>query len=149
MDWVGSLLIGALLGALLTYFTTNYITMLSMDVASLNDHVAQVKLIEKYAVAYWLTDPNVDPIQNHNLETKLLGAISASAYFEKEAKRILCGNYSKYCQLDQELYESATGGNFQSKSKAMDPERVIKTMKVCNELCALLRKSRRSLYWVR
>ncbi|WP_424973580.1 hypothetical protein [Dinoroseobacter sp. S124A] len=135
----------AFAGALITYIAQNYLAMQSEDSAHLNDHISEIKLIESYAVAYWLAEP--DDVEQRLYQAKLEGAISASGCFNKDAQRILGNKYNEYVKLDQAIYEAATGGQFGTATKKIDYNRVVEIMTLCNELRSLLRQSRRSQYW--
>ena len=135
-------------GALLTYIAQNYFAMQAEDSAHVNDHISEITLIEAYAVAYWLVEPDEKDIQRLN-QAKLEGAISASACFNEDARRILGKDYGKYINLDQAIFEAATGGQFGTATKQIDYSRVVEIMSLCNEMRSLLRRSRRSQYWLR
>ncbi|WP_320177505.1 hypothetical protein [Roseovarius pacificus] len=122
--------------------------MQSEDSAHLNDHISEIKLIEGYAVEYWLADPVLENFKQKYNQAKLEGAISASGCFNEDAKRILGNKYSAYVKLDQAIYEAATGGQFGTAAKQADYNRVIEIMRLCNEMRSLLRQSRRSQYWL-
>lgn len=142
-------ILAGVFGALLAYLAQTYFAMQSQDSAYLNDHITEIQRIENYAVAYWLTDPKLDSDGMLIHQAKLEGAISASGCFNNDAKRILGKNYEKYVSLDQSIFETATGGSFQTNLKKVDYPRVVEIMRYCNEMRALLRRSRRQQYWAR
>lgn len=142
-------ILAGLFGALLAYLGQTYFAMQSQDSAYLNDHISEIQRIEDYAVAYWLTDQKLDSARLLLHQTKLEGAISASGCFNNDAKRILGKNYQNYVSLDQLIYEAATGGSFSTNLKEIDYNRVVEIMTYCNEMRALLRRSRRQQYWAR
>lgn len=137
----------ALAGALITYIVQNFFAMQSEDSAHLNDHISEIKLIESYAVAYWLAEPGAEGKEQRLYQAKLEGAISASSCFNIDAQRILGSKYNEYVKLDQAIYDAATGGQFGTATKEIDYDRVVEIMKLCNELRSLLRQSRRNKYW--
>lgn len=139
----------AFAGALITYMAQNYFAMQSEDSAHLNDHISEIKLIESYAVAYWLAEPDEGGKEQRLYQAKLEGAISASGCFNEDAQRILGNNYNDYVKLDQAIYEATTGGQFGTATKEIDYNRVVEIMGLCNELRSLLRQSRRNQYWAR
>lgn len=141
--------LAASLAAIFTSLIHTYFQMRSADVDSINDHIGEIRRIEEYAVAYWLVDPATNPDEELRLSTCLSGAMSASSHFNEVAGRIFGSSYAKYIDLDQRLYNTATGGMFQSAGRQIDTRRVIETMNICNELRALLRKRRRSIFWTK
>lgn len=142
-------LAGALLGGLIHYLIQNYLNLHTADVDLINNQIEQIGRIEKAGVDYWHHDPTDAEGEDKRLASLLNGEMTSSSYFEKDAKRLMKLKYSKYEALDGELYDMATGGDFQTKAKAVDCERVIGLMAKCHELRAFLRKTRRSVYWAR
>ena len=145
----GVAIFAALAGALITYLAQNYFAMQSEDSAHLNDHISEIKLIESYAVAYWLAEPDEEEKKQRLYQAKLEGAISSSSCFNEDAQRILGNKYNKYVKLDQAIYEAATGGEFGTATKAIDYNRVVEIMTLCTQMRSLLRQSRRNQYWAR
>lgn len=123
--------------------------MQSEDSAHLNDHISEIKLIESFAVAYWLEEQDEGEKNERLYQAKLEGAISASGCFNQDAQRILGDNYNEYVKLDQAIFEATTGGQFGTISKKVDYNRVVEIMTLCNEMRSLLRRSRRKQYWAR
>ena len=95
----------------------------------------------------WLNDATLNPTEDLRFSACLNGAMSASTCFYEVARRVLGCLYPEYDELDQTLFEAATGGDFQSVVKVVDPNRVVEIMTTCNEMRSLLRKARRSLFW--
>lgn len=142
-------LAGALLGGLVQYLIQNYLNLHSADVDLINNQIEQVDRIEKAGIAYWHYDPVVDELEDQRLAAILNGEMTSSSYFEEEAMRLMKSRYASYETLDGGIFDIATGGQFQTKSKEVDCERVIELMAKCHELRAFLRKTRRSVYWAR
>ncbi|WP_270729579.1 hypothetical protein [Shimia sp. Alg240-R146] len=136
----------ALAAALLTYLAQNYFAMQSEDSAHLNDHISEIKIIESYAVEYWLADPDEEEKKQRLYQVKLEGAISSSSCFNEDAQRILGYKYTEYVKLDQAIFEAATGGAFGTAEKAIDYNRVVEIMTLCTQMRSLLRQSRRIQY---
>lgn len=139
----------ALLGALLTYLAQNYFAMQSQDAQCIDDHILEIRNIENYALEYWLTDPKENPVADAVLASKVQGAMTVSSCFNVEARRLLGALHQEYIELDQWIFDAATGGDFLGNSRTIDGNRAIEIMSACNNMRALLRRSRRRLYWAR
>lgn len=136
----------ALAGALLTYLAQTYFAMHSEDSSHLSDHIDEVRRIENYAVDYWLADPKDDAAKQRHFQAQLEGAVSASSCFNEDARRILGWRYGEYVDLDQKIYDAATGGSFGSSDKEIEYNRVVEIMSLCNQMRSLLRQARRGQY---
>lgn len=121
----GVAVFAAFAGALLTYLAQNYFAMQSENSAHLNDHISELERIESYAVAYWSAEPREGRKKQQLYQAKLEGAISASGCFNEVAQRILGNDYSKYMEMDQAIYEAATGGQFGAAAKKIDYHRIV------------------------
>lgn len=139
-------IVGGLVGGLVAYLMQMHLTMYSADTSSLNEHIDELRIIEDYAVAYWLLDHDEDLRVESDLEAKLEGALTASACFNEDAKRILGRLYPAYVEFDQEFFDAVTGGDFQTAHRKSEPHRVIEIIRIGNEMRALLRKGRRQQY---
>ena len=136
-------------GGLITYLVGNYKSLTETDVTMVNDQIEQTWRIEGCAVDYWLADTKSSSENDKHLASLLNGAMTASSYFENDAERLMAHSYSKFKELDDDLFDLATGGDFQGHARDVDHDRVIQIISKCNEMRSFLRKTRRSIFGAR
>ncbi|MEO8242956.1 MAG: hypothetical protein ABI832_11610 [bacterium] len=139
---------GALIGALITILIQARMTMRSMDVSALNDHIAQVTTIEGLAVDYWLLDGKNEVAMELASAARLRGTLDASLAFRPTAERLFAARFTEFKDADGELFDTATGGGFETVGRLVDPERAISVMQAANLLRGMLREQRRRIYWL-
>ncbi|UWS06742.1 hypothetical protein [Phaeobacter inhibens] len=135
-------IVGALAAAILQYVTN----VLYENISTINDHIEEIKGIEVRAIQYWLIDPASDQSAEDESGALLQGAMSASAMFNINGRSLLGCHHDKYIELDQQLFEAATGGDFRGAAKKPDYQRVEEISTICCEIRALLRKCRKAQF---
>ncbi len=136
-----------LAGGLTTFVLTAVFAMKKAEIDSINDHIGELRNIETLATEYWLQ--NATHQKESEMVARLKGAFSASAHFNNVAPRILGYRYEIYAELDTQLYDLATGGQFESASRTSNSSTAIDIISICTEIRALLREARRSIFWTR
>ncbi|MBR3371151.1 MAG: hypothetical protein IKG52_11045 [Rhodobacteraceae bacterium] len=146
---LGEVVLGFIGGGIVTYLAQNYIRIIDEDVKLLNDHIDDLETLEQSAIAYWLSSAKHLSHEDKCLRARIYGALSVADCFRPSAERLLGCNGKEYFALDAELYDIATGGDFETQSKKMDPDRAAEIIKVAHKMRSVLRRSRRSMYWFR
>jgi hypothetical protein len=143
-------LIASIVGAVLALAAQTFFSIRATNVSLIDDHIEDIKIIESIAVKYWLSSNEPAAIQSEDCQPyRLEGAMTASSCFNELASDIMGQGYKKYRSLDFELYDLCTGGDFRSKDRMFDGDRVIQIIECCNRLRSALRLARRSQYWIR
>jgi hypothetical protein len=138
---------GVILGGLISYLITNFMSKKATDVDLINNQMDQVSKLESYALDYWLNDGEAVKDSNDKSAALVNGAMTAGSYFEEHAVRIMSKlQYATYTRLDGELFDLVTGGTFETAEKAVDCERVVEIMAKCNEVRGFLAMARRSMF---
>ena len=141
-----TVLAGALAGALITVIIQSFLAVRNMDISALNDNISLINSVESLAVDYWLRVGEEDPEKELASAARLRGTLDASAAFEATARRLFKAAYESFQVLDGDLFDAATGGQFESAGRKADPERAIAVMQLCNRLRGKLREQRRNIF---
>lgn len=139
-------IITASVAFLLGFFSATYFAMRQADISSINDHLEDIKQIESLAVLYWLGEFK-SPQEQASTGHRLRGKLHAAALFRERSSNLLGCRYVEFRSLDGDLFDVATGGDFESASFSPSPETAITVMTKCNEIRALLRTVRKHIYW--
>jgi hypothetical protein len=136
MSLIFSILVGFLSGSYFAWRLT--------EIAAVNDHIEDLKEIERLAASYWLGE---NPETKDVLAHKLRGKLYASSVFRAKFSSVIGKQLAAYTELEGQLFDTATGGTFQTISFEPDAGTAVSVMRICNELRALLRTVRRQVYW--
>lgn len=140
-------LCGIILGGLISFLITNFMSKKATDVDLINNQMEQVSKLESYALDYWLNGGDAVKGSNAKLAALVNGAMTAGSYFEEHAVKIMSKfQYATYTRLDGELFDLVTGGTFETVEKVVDCERVVEIMAKCNEIRSFLATTRRSIF---
>jgi hypothetical protein len=145
-------LILVLTGALLAFIAQNIFFFKTENVSIVNDYIKIYSDIEDYATKYWLCDceSNKDSLfLNFDCISHINGMINASGHFYETAQNVLGKYHNEFVEIDQNLFDLVTGGEYESKNKKRDINRAIEIITKCNEMKALLHKSRRAQFWAK
>lgn len=145
-EWVAAIA-GGIIGGLATYLLQTLTNLRSEDVAAINNHIADIDRIEAAAIEYWLHDAKKDPSRAKELAAVLNGCLAVSGCFNVSARELLSNRYGEYKRLDDELFDVATGGNFQVADRRPDLERVTGIMSVCHSMRMVLKQARKARFW--
>lgn len=146
---VASVLLGALGGGLITYLAQNYARLLGEDVARLNDHIADLEVLEAAVTEYWLSSEDHGSAVDQAMRARIRGALSVTDCIRPDLERLLASLAQEYRRLDANFFDLATGGSFETHEKAPDHDRAASIMVKAHQMKALLRRARRSLFWFR
>lgn len=144
-----SVLFGAVCGATLTFVIQSFYSRRSQDIAHLNDFISDFQKIEHFSVKYWLGDSVKNPNIQKKLSVQLRGALHASSIFYEVGKDLLASDWEKFKELDAKLFDTTTGGAFETNSQTPEPSRVTEIMEITNAIRLLLRSARRKTYGIR
>jgi hypothetical protein len=140
-------ILGTIVGWLLGFFGQSYFSLRSQDVAQINDFLNDLDRIERLSIEYWLNGKE-DESQS-KVAAQLRGALHASSMFLAVCEKLLANDWEKFEALDGRLFDTATGGEFETAKQAPDYARVVEIMECTNEIRSLLRVARRKTYWAR
>lgn len=140
-------IVGVLIGSILTLLLQFLLASRLTKVAILNDHAADISNIEKLATEYWLEPGQADADQEKVRAAKLKGAVHSTASFAKQAEKLFRAKYKEYKDLDFQIFDATTGGDFETTERAVDADRVVRVILLCSEMRAMLRSQRSRLYW--
>lgn len=149
VDAMLAALLGAIIGALCTFFVQSYYSIRSQDIAHINDFIQDLERIERFSVEYWLNAKKSDHEAQKRNAAQLRGALHASTMFFSVGPNLLANDWQKFTELDGRLFDTATGGEFETAKQEADPARVVEIMECTNEIRSLLRDARRKTYWAR
>tara|TARA_R110000751_G_scaffold144643_1_gene248232 strand:+ start:1434 stop:1904 length:471 start_codon:yes stop_codon:yes gene_type:complete len=135
---------GLIIGAAIGWFLQQYRVARSEDAAIINEHIKDIEKFSDAAQAYWLKVP---ASQDEELAAaaKVRAAHAATTLLYGEVGKLCDLNGSDYRKLSLTLFDTATGGNFESSRIAIDAPRAIEVYDVSAQLIHLLRKSRRDV----
>jgi hypothetical protein len=143
-------LAAGLIGAFLAFAAQNIFYFKAENVSIVNDYIKSYEEIERYATRYWLSgDENSKDSRGVDIEcvAHINGMINASNQFYETAQSVLGKFHDEFVEIDQELFDLVTGGSFNSRGKKVDINRATEIITKCNEMKALLHKSRRAQFW--
>lgn len=146
-----SVLASGCVGALATLAVQTYFGMRTARIDLMNDYIKDLSEIESLASEYWLEAtalPAGDP-KRRILQARLRGRLHAARCFNTVAGKFLGEDHATYIRLDEELFLTATGGDFESSKAIQDLPRADRVMSLCSDIRALLRLARRKAFWVR
>ena len=139
----------AVIGALFGFIIQSYNSLRTQDIAHINDFISDLERIESLAVKYWSNNYKNNSNEQRMIASQLRGAFHASSVFLGVAQPLLASHWEKFSKLDGLLFDTATGGSFETKSQSIDPARIVEIMTHTNEIRCVLRNSRRNIYWFR
>ncbi|NRP11463.1 hypothetical protein XMM379_000633 [Aliiroseovarius sp. xm-m-379] len=136
---IAAALIGALIGFLLAFVAQAFWGRKGQVLAHVNDYISDLDRVERLATDFW----SVDQKSTSDAErAKLRAATHATALFLDEAENLLGDLSKEHEKLDFELFDAATGGDFDSSQRTADLKRVERVIIACNQIRNLVRKAR-------
>lgn len=136
----------ALVAFCLGVASATYFAMRQTDVAALNDHIDDIRQVEALASSYWLGEED-DERKRDIVGHRLRGKLHTTALFRGSYAKVLGAELAEYKRLEGDLFDLATGGNFQTADFKPDPKVANAIMTNCNEMRILLRRVRKHIYW--
>ncbi len=147
MEEFGYVVIGAILTWLGTVLHGNYFSIRSQSVNYIDDYLRDLGTIESLAVEYW--SKNASAPEEKLLSARLRGALHSSSIFLEYSKNALGNDHPRFTDLDGEMYDAATGGDFDGADRVESYERIVRIATTASELRHLLRAARMKTYWAR
>lgn len=142
-------LVAAVVAALLTFIIQAWIIRASDAATLLNEQIVQIGRLEKIAIEFWSCDADQDFRSLQCQQAEIEGVLAATSHFLDAADPILGMRRVRYKQLDDEVFDAITGGDFASHSRRSDPDRVRNIIVSCGSQCSLLRHARRNILWLK
>ncbi|WP_421917356.1 hypothetical protein [Mesorhizobium sp.] len=138
----------AFIGAMIGWFLQQYRLMRSEEIALVNEHIKDIEKLGDSAQSYWLKEPKdasdeilvAGKVKAHHAATTLLYPLILK----------VCGRRAdEYKRLSRNVYESATGGNFESADRKADPARAMESFDLAVQIVHLLRLTRTDIMSLR
>lgn len=145
-EWLAAV-VGGIVGGLTSYLFQTFLNIKNEDVAVINNHISDIDRIERAATEYWLCDASQNQGKAEELAAILSGCLAVSGCFNAHAAKLLGYRYSDYKLLDDDLFDLATGGDFQVAGRNPDLQRVTSIITACHSLRLVLKHARRARFW--
>jgi hypothetical protein len=116
----------------------------SEESARINEHINDIVKFSEAAQHYWLKKP-VDAEEEAYLAARVRVAHAATTLLYSEIAEMYGPILPNFKDKSQELYLTATGGQFEQYKRQSDPPRAMATVDQTAELIHLLRTARLSL----
>lgn len=144
---MAELIIGLILGALVSYLAQNFASIRSMQIEQLNSHINTLDRIEELSTSYWLADQDCYSSVLRGTEARINGQWSAFNCFEPHAVKLLGDQYAKYRDLSGKLFDFITAGEYETARRELEKERTQQIVACCAELRSLLTTGRIRMFW--
>lgn len=130
-----------ILGAVIGWFLQQYRVARSEDIALVNEHIKDIEKFCDAAQTYWLKTPTTTE-EDAGLAAKVRATHSATTLLYPDIGKICQNRESEYKFLTFDLFDAATGGQFEGHAREMDAQRVIEIGDASARLVHLLRVNR-------
>lgn len=131
----------AFIGAMIGWFLQQYRLMRSEEVALINEHIKDIEKLADSSQAYWLKQPK-DPEEEVLVAGRVKAHHAATTLLYPTIVEICGRRAQEYKRLSQAVYETATGGNFESPDRRADPARAMESFDLAVQTVHLLRLTR-------
>ncbi|MEI9404442.1 hypothetical protein [Mesorhizobium argentiipisi] len=125
-------------------FFQQYRAARSEEGALINEHIKDIEKFSETAQSYWLKKPK-DLEEEVFLAARVRVSHASTTALYEVISRICGPRHAEYQTGMKELYNSATGGTFESARRSLDPERAMATADLAASTIHLLRVSRVNL----
>ncbi|PDT15495.1 hypothetical protein CO670_17105 [Rhizobium sp. J15] len=146
-DW-GDKLIFLVIGAVVAWLLQQIRVAWAEDIAVVNEHIKDIEKLSEAGQNYWLKHP-ADKNEDQALAARVRAAHAATTLLYPAMAKACGKRKDEYERLSIELFTEATGGNFESGGRTLDPSRAIAIHDHAVKLIHLLRISRRGLLSLR
>jgi hypothetical protein len=139
------------LAAVLALAANTYFQYKSAQNDLVKDYLEDLKEIEKLSVQYWLGDHQSDRDALKRAGVELRARLNATGIFRERVKTrkiVVESLYAGFKDLDNRLFDLATGGKFQTHVMEADEQTADEIVQVVSELRMILRESKIARYWV-
>lgn len=134
--------LGGILGSVFTLAIQQYRLERSEDSILISEHIKDLERLSEASLAYWLTDPS-ETADTANL-VRLNTSVTKIRQSYKYIRDICDTDWESYCSLMMDVYKSATGGDYESKNRKINPVMAQETINYVNSLIVFLLKIRRN-----
>mgnify|MGYP001095097718 CR=1 FL=1 len=138
----------AAVGAIISYFLLRFRLRTSEAQSAINDHIKDIEKFVSLSQAYWLKSSS-----ETNAESERAAFVKSALHRLTISYPIISvhckGESEKYKKLMLEMFELATGGEFETFKRSIDSERALSTAEKSNEIVMQLRRIRRMSMSVR
>jgi hypothetical protein len=128
-------------GAVIGWFLQQYRVARSEDISLVNEHIKDIEKFCEAAQAYWLKTPSTKE-EDVALAAKVRATHSATTLLYPDIGRICENRRSEYEFLTFDLFNAATGGQFEGSHRELDAPRAIDIGDASARLVHLLRSNR-------
>ncbi|MCQ0971538.1 hypothetical protein MLD63_14020 [Paracoccus sp. TK19116] len=140
---IAAVFISFLLGILATVFVQPWLSRIQNDISSIADLMFDINKLEDLAIEYWSQSGGT--AEARKLESQIHGGFAATTHFDYQR---ICGSRTdQFRNLDLEIHDEITGGNFEGADRAPEYARIISILHKTHEMKFLLREIKRSQYW--
>ncbi|NTF99089.1 hypothetical protein G6L30_03055 [Agrobacterium rhizogenes] len=115
----------------------------------MNEHIKEIEKFGEAARDYWLKAPASSPDEELAAAAKVRAAHAATALLYPNMIDFCASHGDSYKNLSLELFSIATGGNFESPSRKIDPVRAIDAHEAAARVIHIVRSSRKDILSVR
>jgi len=129
------------LGAVIGWFLQQYRVARSEDIALVNEHIKDIEKFCDAAQAYWLKTP-ATPEEDIALAAKVRATHSATTLLYPDIGKLCENRQSEYKFHTFDLFNAATGGQFEGHDRTLDAPRAIEIGDASARLVHLLRSNR-------
>lgn len=141
---IGWLLFGAIISWILQQIRVAW----AEDIAILNEHIKDIEKFSEAAQNYWLKKP-IDIDEDKSLAARVRASHAATTLLYPYMSEACGDKVQQYEYLSVELFTKATGGNFETANRVIDPLLAIEIHDTAVRLIHLLRMSRKGLVSIR
>lgn len=117
-----SAIVGVVIGFVLGIVAQVWFLSLSQRFSALDEHVRDILEARDLAVSHWGRSSKA--ADEKEMIAKVRGAMFAVTGFLDQADKILGSHNQHYPEMLTTFFNLATGGDFESKDRAKDPERI-------------------------
>lgn len=111
-------------GAAVAFWYTKHLNKSNSEKETLSEFSTDLKEVLRLCEEYWLwkSSPNTDPNELDRLGVILSSRLFATAEYRPLIQSLMGDRFSEFDALDTRLTIVATGGNFQTKRMAPEPQ---------------------------
>lgn len=118
------------------------------DVALVNEHIKDLEKFSEAVQSYWLKIPS-NHYEERALAARVRAAHAATTLLYPDMIKA-CGRLADdYQRLSVDVFNLATGGNFESSPRRLDPSRAIEVHDLTAQIIHILRASRKEILSIR
>ncbi len=144
-----SAVLAVIVGTVMAFIYTSYVNHRTNQNDIIKDYLADLQKIEDLCRMYWLPLNGDLPLQHSNIGHELRAKLEATSVYYTLSQNILGHSFAQFKELDQKLFDLATGGDFQTKRFEPCVETYAGCIEAISEIRNLLRTKRNTMFWSR